>query len=806
MRVLLSIFLAMVSCLIQAQPLLLNELSPKALGSSTETFAEEGRPLDLAEVRAKQKNGMFRKGDGDVLTYGIGAPPRWVRLEIVNPTDKPASYFLVAGTTWTDKIDVYLASGRQEAFRWQSGDQYPNPPGRSPGIGFIFPIQFEPGQNELYLRVESVDPMVVPVRLLTETQLQEADIRGKFSYGLIYGFLLALLAYNAMLFIGLEKRSYLYYSIYLTGLILVNLAYTGYGGHFLWPDQPAFQRYAILVLMVLYGCGGLLFASRFLSLADLAPRSLVLIKLFATSSMALILFFILRDSQLGAAWTAFCFVLLFTVVMFFLGIFAVIHAQIAGRYFLASATFGMLGALLTTLSVWGVIPFHWLTYHGLEYGAIIEAAILALALAHHYNEMHMRLARVSVSRDELAAEIAERKAVEEKLLLSLRQLEEKDKVKGRFLAAASHDLRQPLAAATLFVDALRFANPNPKQNEIIQRLDGAMSNFSGLLDSLLDISKLDSRTIKPNLVPIDLDKLFEFLTRNTEPMVREKGLQFRTHLPAKAPLIILTDMHLINAVLMNLVTNAIKFTPGGGILLGARRRGNRALIQVWDTGIGMSSNDIEHIFDEFYQVNNPQRDRTKGIGLGLSIAKRSLALVDGEITCRSRVGHGSLFEFLLPLAGVSFDPTHLEPANTTHVELGKFAQGKLFLVVEDDILVAEALRTTLAAMGGTVKMFHDAESALNCKEIGDADYYIADYMLGGAINGAQFLSRLRQKLDRPFKGVLLTGDTSATFVNEAANFDWLVLYKPISMSKLIEMIMNRPLSLDGSANACQQVG
>lgn len=650
----------MVSCLAQAQPLLLNELSPESLGSSTETLAEEGRPLDLAEARAKQRNGMFRKGDGDVLTYGLGASPRWIHLEIVNPTDKPASYFLVAGTTWTDKIEVYLTSRTKGTARWQSGDQYPDPPGRSPGIGFIFPIQFEPGQNELYLRVESVDPMVIPVQLLTETQIREADIRGKFGYGLIYGFLLALLAYNATLFIGLRRRSYLYYSVYLTSLILVNLAYTGYG-QFLWPTQPLFQRYVILVLMVLYGCGGLLFASRFLSLADLAPRALAPIKLFAISGIALILFCVLVDSQLGAVWVAFCFVLLFTVVMFCLGIFAVIHAQVAGRYFLASATFGMLGALSTTLSVWGWIPFHWLTYHALEYGAIIEATLLALALAHHYNEMHVRLASVSVSRDELAAEIAERKAVEEKLRLSLRQLEEKEKVKGRFLAAAGHDLRQPLAAASLLVDTLRFADPSPKQTEIVRRLDQAMSNFSGLLDALLDISKLDSGTIKPNLVPVRLDRLFEWLERSTEPMVNEKRLRFRTRLPAKDPISVWADTHLLNAVLMNLVTNAIKFTSAGGILLSARRRGNNALIQVWDTGIGMSSENIEHIFDEFYQIDNPQRDRTKGIGLGLSIAKRSLALAGGEITCRSRVGHGSVFEFYLPLADDSSDTPRLEP-------------------------------------------------------------------------------------------------------------------------------------------------
>jgi signal transduction histidine kinase len=405
----------------------------------------------------------------------------------------------------------------------------------------------------------------------------------------------------------------------------------------------------------------------------------------------------------------------------------------------------------------------------------------------------LTIARDSLDRtnNELTAEIAKRIDAESALKDSMRRVEEKELAKSRFLAAAGHDLRQPLAAATLFIDALKFSPHSADQNQIIQRLDYAISTFNGLLDALLNISKLDAGVIKPEYSLVNIVEIFNLLEKNFAPVAMEKQLGFKLFFPMKESVCILSDIGLVNSILMNLVSNAINCTSRGAILIAARRRGSRVLFQVWDTGIGIKADHIEHIFDEFYQINNPQRDRAKGLGLGLAIAKRALTLLGGEITCRSRVGHGSVFEFSLPMGGA---PNQMTPSATAapldeDIKQATFIRGRHFVVLEDDALVAEAMCKALRMMGGEVELFHSAEIALSHATIEYADYYfIVDHMLEGALDGIQFLNQLREKLGKPINALLVTGDTSPAFVREAADCDWPVLHKPVNISKLIDHI------------------
>jgi PAS domain S-box-containing protein len=385
----------------------------------------------------------------------------------------------------------------------------------------------------------------------------------------------------------------------------------------------------------------------------------------------------------------------------------------------------------------------------------------------------------------ISHDITERKQSENALTESLRLVKEKERAKSRFLASASHDLRQPLSAANLFIDALKSTKPTFCQIQIINKLDQAMSNFNGLLDALLNVSKLDAGMIKPDLIAINLIDLFNWLEQSTSPMVNEKALALKFHLSPKKKLIIRADIDLIKSVLINLVTNAIKFTSKGRILVSARQRGNAVLIQIWDTGAGIPNEHIEHIFDEFYQVDNPQRDRTSGLGLGLSIAKRALALLDGEITCRSNVGHGSVFEFQLPLDASSSEPEHQESTSLPCIDAKIFVQDKRFVIIDDDPLVADALSSALIGMNGRVKLFHSAEKALRHPNIRDTDYFIVDYMLGGKFNGIQFLEQLSDKFNTPIKAVLMTGDTSTQLIRTAEIHDWRIVYKPANLSKII---------------------
>jgi PAS domain S-box-containing protein len=366
------------------------------------------------------------------------------------------------------------------------------------------------------------------------------------------------------------------------------------------------------------------------------------------------------------------------------------------------------------------------------------------------------------------------------------ELQRKELAKTSFLAAASHDMRQPLAAANLFISALKFTELNVYQDQLVQRLELAMSNFNSLLDALLNVSKLDAGIIKPEYTSINVTELLIWLEQNLEPLASEKGIKLKFYFSVKESFAVRSDLRLIQSVLMNLVSNAVKFTSKGGVLVSARRRGSDVLFQVWDTGLGIKSEHLDRVFDEFYQINNPQGDRTRGLGLGLSIVKRALSLLGQKITCRSQYERGSVFEFRLPLDVESNQMQRKDVAAALQedFDLAAFVRNKRFVVVEDDALVAEALGKALQGMGGEVKLYENAEAALS-HATEDADFYIVDFMLSGSLNGMQFLNLLCQKRGKRVKAVMMTGDTSPAFVREAENCAWPVHHKPVSLSKLI---------------------
>jgi signal transduction histidine kinase len=361
------------------------------------------------------------------------------------------------------------------------------------------------------------------------------------------------------------------------------------------------------------------------------------------------------------------------------------------------------------------------------------------------------------------------------------EIKRKELAKSQFLAAAGHDLRQPLAAANLFIDALRYTEPTVKQNQIITRLDQAMCTFNNLLDALLNISKLDAGIIKPKYASINVIEIISWLEQSYAPIALKKKLGFKLYFSMKEALVIHSDIDLLKSVLMNLVSNALKYCATGAILVSARRRNEEILFQVWDTGMGIKPENIPQIYDEFYQINNPQRDRSSGIGLGLAIAKRAISLLESNIECRSMFGRGSVFSFRLPLDKSQSTLVSGAEAAPENMALASFAPGKHFVVVEDDVMVAEALCDALVMMGGEVQCFHNAEDALN--NALRADYYISDYMLGGELNGIQLLNQLHKK--HGIKAVLMTGDTSVSFIKETGNCVWPVLHKPVNMAKLI---------------------
>ncbi|UCV09622.1 diguanylate cyclase [Dechloromonas denitrificans] len=370
----------------QAQVHPLETLPTEPLGRWMNILIESGPPLSIKEALQQQRQGAFQPGDSDVAKFGIAAKPVWLHLAVGNNQALPAKRRLEIEISWLDRIELYQVHGNQLVAQSIAGDA--NTAHRSPlaGLGYVFDLTLPPGRSDIFLRVATPDPLVVPVRLLDTAQAEALQLQYDYGYGVLYGFLLALIAYNAMLFIGLRERSYLDYTLYLGSFVLLHLGYTGHAYVWLWPQQTAFQQYAIPLLMVIFSCFGLRFASGFLNLRQHAPVARRLVHWQVTLGLILIFSTVAMQRQQDTVLVAFLFVLLFSVVMVWLGIITIRHGRIAGRYFLAAALTTMLGTSVTALAVWHGLPYTSISFHAAGWGVVIEGILLALALAYRMRQ------------------------------------------------------------------------------------------------------------------------------------------------------------------------------------------------------------------------------------------------------------------------------------------------------------------------------------------------------------------------------------------------------------------------------------
>ncbi|MDX1384779.1 MAG: PAS domain-containing sensor histidine kinase, partial [Thermoanaerobaculia bacterium] len=238
-------------------------------------------------------------------------------------------------------------------------------------------------------------------------------------------------------------------------------------------------------------------------------------------------------------------------------------------------------------------------------------------------------------------DVTRRRETEAELMKARNEAEQADHAKTRFLAAASHDLRQPLQAAILYANVLQRQVEDGAVGETVAKLQRSLEALQGLLNRLLDVSRLDAQAVKPEKMSFSVQLMLERLTEELSPLADEKGIRLRMR-PDEAW--IYSDPQLLERLLRNLISNAIRYTERGGVLIGCRHRGEELAIQVWDTGIGIPEKDQARIFDEFFQVDNPARRRQSGLELGLAIVQRLSALLDHPVAFRSTVARGSVFE------------------------------------------------------------------------------------------------------------------------------------------------------------------
>jgi two-component system CheB/CheR fusion protein len=358
--------------------------------------------------------------------------------------------------------------------------------------------------------------------------------------------------------------------------------------------------------------------------------------------------------------------------------------------------------------------------------------------------------------------------------------------KSRFLAAASHDLRQPLQTINLLQGILMKRATDEHTRKLLGRLDDTVGAMSTMLDKLLDINQLEAGIVRPEIVDFPINSLLSRMKADFSFLAAEKGLRWSV---IPCGLFGRSDPRLLDQMIRNLVSNAFKYTSSGKLLLGCRRRPGIIRIEVLDTGIGLPMDQARKIFEEFHQLDNPARDSSLGLGLGLSIVKRLGDLLGHSIDVRSIPGYGSAFAIEIPLAasGETREAHSVEPARENHSP----ACGAV-LVIEDDPSVRDMIKLLLDQEGYRTTVAADVATALELA--GDAatrpDLVIADYNLARGVSGIDAIASLRQRLQRDIPAIVLTGDISTGTLRAIADHGYTQLNKPVKTPKLVRLIQD----------------
>ncbi|WP_331251179.1 response regulator [Xanthobacter oligotrophicus] len=386
-------------------------------------------------------------------------------------------------------------------------------------------------------------------------------------------------------------------------------------------------------------------------------------------------------------------------------------------------------------------------------------------------------------------DVTERRRAADALETAKRAAELANSAKSRFLAAASHDLRQPLQSMVLLQGLLAKVAEGEKAERLVKRLDETISAMSGMLNALLDINQIEAGTIKADIKSFAVNDLLDRMREELTYHARGKKLSLSV-IPCS--LSVESDPRLLEQMLRNLISNALKYTPRGRVLVGCRRHGPWLRIEVWDTGIGIPQTELRAIFDEYHQLNNAARERNLGLGLGLSIVQRLGLLLDHPVHVRSRPDHGSVFSIDVKLSPDS--PARHDAAAFGPVA-GKDAtsQKAAVLVIEDDPDVRSLLELLLVTEGHAVTVAPDGDTALALVERGviRPEFILADYNLPNGMTGLEAATRLRARLRRRVPVAIVTGDISTTALRDIAAHDCVQLNKPVKADELSRVIQGQ---------------
>ncbi|MBP5947122.1 MULTISPECIES: hybrid sensor histidine kinase/response regulator [unclassified Pseudomonas] len=676
------------------------------LGRSLQVFEDPSGQASIADVRAQAAAGNFIAHDKATLNAGYSRSAFWLKIDLHYRPSNPAAqrtWLLELAYPPLDHLDLYLpdAHGDFRLIR-QTGDALPFASREIRQNNYLFDLTFAPDQQQtVYLRLASEGSIQAPVTLWSSTAYLEDQPVRLYVLGIIYGVLLGMVVYNLFIYLSVRDTSYLYYIFYIASFGLYQLSVNGAAVEYFWPNNPWWANAATPFFI---GCAGLFgsqFARSFLQ-TKMHSRWLDRLLIALIAFGALVVGLSLMASYALALRLATTLALTFTVVIFAAGILAWCRGLRVARYFIIAWSAFLLGGIVNTLMVLGLLPNVFLTMYASQIGSAIEVALLSLALADRINAMREQQAQTLFDAGQ-------------KLEVLNQQLAHSNKLKDEFLATLTHELRTPMNGVIGSLELMQTVDLDPELEQYQQTAASSARDMMRMVNGILTLTELQAGKLKATPGTFSLRGVVEALRLQFESNAASKSLDFKVDVLPTLPDRLNGDSTKLAQCLECLLDNAIKFTRVGGLALrvtGKPSTDNRMALSfaVIDTGIGFTDLGEATMYQRFFQLDGSMTREYGGLGVGLAICRQLVELLGGKLTHRSEPGSGSRFQL-----DVEFELPVVEPAPiaTPARDCIRAPQDCTVLLVDNNSVNQLVMRGMLLKLGFRVRTADNASAALD---------------------------------------------------------------------------------------------
>lgn len=698
----------------------------KNIGKSLIYLEDKSAEMDIEDIKKIPLN-KFKHLDKEIDSQTFTRSAFWYIFNAYNKESSPLQRLIVFGIPWLDDVKVYIEDESENITTYKGGDTLPFSNRTIDNIFINFMHPFAPGHSKIYVRVQTLDPFIVPISVIDTFTFLKDDTKHSAFSGFVYGIIIAMILYNFILFLSIKARQYIFYVLYLSLFLLMSTSYNCYSFKWFFFDDPQLQNWAESTTIFLFSIGGLLFAQSFLNLKENFPC-------LNRSTNYLILFFIATMTVTFIAgyhyhiMSAIALSILFSLYVFSIALYSLLKGNHYAIFFLLGATAGLLGTSITALSVMSIIPYSDIGFHAIDYGMTIDAILLSFALADKMK---------AIQNEKDFAQNEAKKALESK------------KAKGAFLSNMSHEIRTPMNAILGFINLLKKSIKDEKNLSYVNIILSNSQTLLHVIDDILDLSTIENGKLAINKHFFHPHKELEYVGKLFEPTAKERSIELISNIDPNIPYCLEGDLVRIKQIIFNFLSNAFKFTSENKkIFIDITYKDSNLIVSVKDEGIGIPLDAQKRIFNAFEQADN-NSVKYGGTGLGLSISLKLAQLMGGDISLSSKEGEGSTFTLSLPLESCeSGEIEYLKERESELVE--DFDYSKLsgnILVAEDNKMNQMLMKILLQEYSLEPTIAEDGLEALNIFNSSKFDLILMDESMPN-MTGIEAIYKIREHEDK----------------------------------------------------------